>query len=52
MRTLLTCLLLAISLPASAQMYSYTDANGNKVYTWATAGPVSSSRLNSNARMD
>ncbi len=33
MRTLLTCLLLALSLPASAQIYSYTDANGNKVYT-------------------
>ena len=33
MRTLLTCLLLAISLPATAQIYSYTDANGNKVFT-------------------
>ena len=33
MRTLLTCLLLALSLPATAQIYSYTDANGNTVYT-------------------
>src|SRR3989338_6673630 len=33
MRTLLTCLLLALSLPATSQIYSYTDANGNTVYT-------------------
>ena len=33
MRTLLTCLLLALSLPATAQIYSYTDAKGNTVYT-------------------
>ena len=33
MRTLLTCLLLALSLPAAAQIYSYTDAKGNTVYT-------------------
>ena len=33
MRPLLACLLLALSLPASAQIYSYTDANGNRVFT-------------------
>ncbi|WP_277373041.1 DUF4124 domain-containing protein [Pseudomonas sp. AA-38] len=33
MRPLLACLLLALALPASAQIYKYTDANGNTVYT-------------------
>jgi hypothetical protein len=33
MRPLLACLLLALSLPATAQIYSYTDANGNRVFT-------------------
>jgi hypothetical protein len=33
MRPLLACLLLALSLPATAQIYSYTDANGNQVFT-------------------
>ena len=33
MRPLLACLLIALSLPASAQIYSYTDANGNRVFT-------------------
>jgi hypothetical protein len=33
MRPLLACLLLALSLPAAAQIYSYTDANGNRVFT-------------------
>lgn len=33
MRPLLVCLLLALALPASAQIYKYTDANGNTVYT-------------------
>ena len=33
MRIFLTCLLLALGLPAAAQIYSYTDANGNTVYT-------------------
>ncbi|MDP3845769.1 MAG: DUF4124 domain-containing protein [Pseudomonas sp.] len=33
MRPLLACLLLALSLPAAAEIYSYTDANGNKVFT-------------------
>jgi hypothetical protein len=33
MRIFLTCLLLALGLPATAQIYSYTDANGNTVYT-------------------
>jgi hypothetical protein len=33
MRPLLACLLLALSVPAAAQIYSYTDANGNKVFT-------------------
>jgi hypothetical protein len=33
MRSLLACLLLALSLPATAQIYSYTDANGNRVFT-------------------
>lgn len=33
MRPLFACLLLALSLPAAAQIYSYTDANGNRVFT-------------------
>ena len=33
MRLLLAGLLLTLSLPAAAQIYSYTDANGNTVYT-------------------
>jgi hypothetical protein len=33
MRPLLACLLLALSLPAAAQIYSYTDASGNTVFT-------------------
>jgi hypothetical protein len=33
MRQLFTCLLLALTLPASAQIYTYTDATGKQVYT-------------------
>ena len=33
MRRLLTCLLLTLALPVSAQIYKYTDANGNTVFT-------------------
>ncbi|HLD64523.1 MAG TPA: DUF4124 domain-containing protein [Pseudomonas sp.] len=33
MRLTLTCLLLALTLPASAAIYKYTDATGNTVYT-------------------
>lgn len=33
MRPLLICLLLGLALPASAQIYKYTDANGNTVFT-------------------
>ena len=33
MRPLLACLLLALALPTSAQIYKYTDANGNTVFT-------------------
>lgn len=33
MRLTLTCLLLALALPASAAIYKYTDATGNTVYT-------------------
>lgn len=33
MRPLLACLLLALALPASAQIYKYIDANGNTVFT-------------------
>ncbi|MGG2398168.1 DUF4124 domain-containing protein [Pseudomonas sp. SH1-B] len=33
MRPLLACLLLALALPVSAQIYKYTDANGNTVFT-------------------
>lgn len=33
MRRLLTCLLLCLALPAGAQIYKYTDANGNTVFT-------------------
>ncbi|UUY09073.1 DUF4124 domain-containing protein [Pseudomonas sp. J452] len=33
MRLLTACLLCAIALPAAAQIYKYTDANGNTVFT-------------------
>jgi hypothetical protein len=33
MRPLLICLLLGLALPASAQIYKYTDAQGNTVFT-------------------
>lgn len=33
MRRMLTCLLLILALPVSAQIYKYTDANGNTVFT-------------------
>lgn len=33
MRLLLACLLLSLTLPATAQIYKYTDANGNTVFT-------------------
>ncbi|MEX6503894.1 DUF4124 domain-containing protein [Pseudomonas zhanjiangensis] len=33
MRRLLSCLLLCLALPAGAQIYKYTDANGNTVFT-------------------
>lgn len=33
MRLLLTCLLMVLALPASAQIYKYTDAKGNTVFT-------------------
>lgn len=33
MRPLLFCLLLGLALSASAQIYTYTDANGNTVFT-------------------
>jgi hypothetical protein len=33
MRRLIACLLLASSLPAMAEIFSYTDANGNTVFT-------------------
>lgn len=33
MRLILTCLLLVLAVPASAQIYKYTDANGNTVFT-------------------
>lgn len=33
MRPLLACLLLSLALPASAQIYKYTDAQGNTVFT-------------------
>ncbi|MEO4046785.1 DUF4124 domain-containing protein [Pseudomonas sp. CAU 1711] len=33
MRLLTACLLCALALPASAQIYKYTDANGNTVFT-------------------
>ncbi|MCE4068947.1 MULTISPECIES: DUF4124 domain-containing protein [Pseudomonas] len=33
MRLILTALLLAAALPASAQIYKYTDANGKTVFT-------------------
>ena len=33
MRPLLACLLLTLALPVSAQIYKYTDANGNAVFT-------------------
>lgn len=33
MRPLFICLLLSMALPAAAQIYTYTDANGNTVFT-------------------
>ncbi|PZW67254.1 uncharacterized protein DUF4124 [Pseudomonas sp. URMO17WK12:I1] len=33
MRRTLACLLLILALPVSAQIYKYTDANGNTVFT-------------------
>lgn len=33
MRLIISCLLLATALPALAQIYKYTDANGNTVFT-------------------
>jgi len=33
MRRSLVCLLLLVALPAAAQIYKYTDANGNTAYT-------------------
>jgi hypothetical protein len=33
MRPLTLCLLCALALPAAAQIYKYTDANGNTVFT-------------------
>ena len=33
MRPLLICLLLGLALPTSAQIYKYTDASGNTVFT-------------------
>ncbi|MFS2071384.1 DUF4124 domain-containing protein [Pseudomonas sp. CT11-2] len=33
MRSLLLCLLVLIALPAAAQIYKYTDANGNTAYS-------------------
>ena len=33
MRPICACLLLALALPASAEIYRYTDARGNTVYT-------------------
>ncbi|MBM7061091.1 DUF4124 domain-containing protein [Pseudomonas sp. UL073] len=33
MRLLVACLMLALTLPASAQIYKYTDSNGNTVFT-------------------
>ncbi|WP_152226916.1 DUF4124 domain-containing protein [Pseudomonas sp. SCB32] len=40
MRLILTALLLATALPASAQIYKYTDANGNTVFTNQPPGNV------------
>ncbi|MBF4211975.1 DUF4124 domain-containing protein, partial [Pseudomonas donghuensis] len=33
MRSLLLCLLVLIALPTAAQIYKYTDANGNTAYS-------------------
>lgn len=33
MRRMLTCILLVLALPVSAQIYKYTDADGNTAYT-------------------
>jgi hypothetical protein len=33
MRSALICLLLLVTLPAAAQIYKYTDANGNTAYS-------------------
>ena len=40
MNRLLVCLLLSASLPAMAQIYTYTDANGNTVFTNDPPGGV------------
>ncbi len=51
MRTPLACLLLALALPATAQIYSYTDASGNRVFTnqppdGITADPIKLQPMN------
>jgi hypothetical protein len=33
MRLLIACLLCTLALPAAAQIYKYTDSNGNTVFT-------------------
>ncbi len=50
----LACLLFAISLPATAQIYTYTDGNGNTVFTndppgGALVQPVSLTPINTMA---
>ncbi|KAF1068802.1 MAG: hypothetical protein GAK45_01261 [Pseudomonas citronellolis] len=40
MRVPLICLLLAVALPASAEIYKYTDANGKTVFTNQPPGGV------------
>jgi hypothetical protein len=52
MRSLLLCLLVLIALPATAQIYKYTDANGNTAYSnqppdGVNARPVELPPLNS-----
>lgn len=42
----LACLLFAISLPATAQIYTYTDGNGNTVFTNDPPGGVAVQPLN------
>lgn len=46
MNRLLACLLFALSLPATAQIYTYTDANGNSVFTNDPPGGVSVQSVN------